>query len=318
MYIVGIFFEKKEYKQLLYVLLTSLPLLIINPYGIKYLNFLFSATTMQRRYIVEWWPFYKSSLLKYYFLTAAYCIIGYIIPFIKNKKIDITKTIVLTVTLFEGLAHVKLLPLSLITVSAFCYNDFIRLLKFIRKFLKKFEKVLATALIVISLTFIPLLSPTYPRATWEKFPLKEVEFIKINNIKGNLASSFGLGSFVAYKLYPQNFIFIDGRYEEVYNEKEFLTLGAFEMAERGWGNIVYEYGTDILMVNKEWEVYPKMLESTVFKLIYEGNIAGIFIKSNKVKKKYLQPNNDIDYYKKNILIPGTNFSKKTSCNNFDY
>ena len=49
MYFIGSLFEKKDWKKYLSVLLVSIPLLIINPYGYKYLNFLFSAATMHRK-----------------------------------------------------------------------------------------------------------------------------------------------------------------------------------------------------------------------------------------------------------------------------
>ena len=57
-YLVGAVFEKRSFKKLLAVLTVSAALLAVNPYGIKYLDFLLSATTMERKFVVEWWPFY--------------------------------------------------------------------------------------------------------------------------------------------------------------------------------------------------------------------------------------------------------------------
>ena len=45
MYIVGEFLSKRPWKKYFALLAISTPLLIINPYGLKYLDFLFSATT---------------------------------------------------------------------------------------------------------------------------------------------------------------------------------------------------------------------------------------------------------------------------------
>ena len=40
------------------------------------------------------------------------------------------------------------------------------------------------------------------------------------NIKGNIITPFALGSYTSYKLYPNNLIYIDGRYEEVYYDNK--------------------------------------------------------------------------------------------------
>ena len=45
------------------------------------------------------------------------------------------------------------------------------------------------------------------------------EFLRINNIKGNIIVPFEMGSYISYKLYPQNLIFMDGRYDGVYSFK---------------------------------------------------------------------------------------------------
>ena len=298
MYFIGSILEKKNWKKYFAVLSISTPALIINPYGIKYLNFLFSATTMNRKFIVEWWPFFAARHVIYYLPMSLYALFGFVMSF--TKKIDITKTIVLLVTIAEGLWHVKLLTLAVITVTALCYNDIFRLFVRFKKPLKHIENSLYLAIILLSI-FIPLSSPTVPRATLDKFPLYEIEFLKINNIKGNVVTMFAHGSYVSYKLYPDNLIYMDGRYEEVYDNNILVVLHNFELLENHWDDIITKYPTDIFIINKSIDGYTALLDNPDWELIFEGKICGVFVKKDKVKFSYFEPEYNVDYYRKTMF-----------------
>ncbi len=341
MYFAGAILEKKPWKKYLGVLVTSGLLLIINPYGIKYLTFLFSATTKQRTYIVEWWSIFAHSHIQYYLPLSIFPIFAFICTFLKKRKIDITKTIVLIVTLYLGIAHVKLLSLSVISAASLCYNDIISLFSKNKRILKKLEKSIYAAIIILAFS-IPLFSPTAPRASLGKFPLYEIEFLKINNIKGNIVVPFGFGSYASYKLYPNNLIFMDGRYEEVYNEEEFMALYYFITATPDWKNIkqiiyrpyldslffignIYnnemnlknlnittpswkditeKYPTDILMPHKASEMYNVLITDPNWVHIFDGRQCGIFVKKGNEKFSYFEPEYDINYYRKTMFKHG--------------
>lgn len=303
LYAAGALLEKKAWLKYLITLTISLPLLIINPYGIKYLDFLFSATTMNRRYIVEWWPVFARIHIVHFLPVSLFLIFGYLralLEQIKIKNIDITKFLILTVTLIEGFWHVKLLSLALITLCALYYNEIFKIFLKFKNLLVKTEKSLWAVIIFFALT-IPLYSPTVPRADFNKFPHTEVEFLKINNLKGNIAGSFGLSSFISYKLYPDNLIYMDGRFEEVYNDKEYMVLKDFNLAEINWRDITTKYDTDILMPEKYLDIYPVLKNAPDWVLIYEGNLCGIFIRKEFVKKEYKMPSYDINYYRRNLF-----------------
>lgn len=309
-YAVAALLEKKHWRTYLSVLTISVLALVINPYGPNYLNFLFSAASMARKYIAEWWPFYAYNQRWFYSLPVIFVLYSFsavLYSSIKKHKYDITKIAILSVCLIEGLMHVKLMSLSLIVSSSLCYNEIINSLKPLIPFWRKIEKSLYAVIILLAIS-IPLFSPYYPRADFSNLPLKETEFLKINNLNGNIVVPFGLGSYVSYKLYPNNLIYMDGRYEEVYNNKEFLTLKDYELAEDNWRNIVENYETDILMPLKSVDIYPVLQKDKEWREIYTGNICGIFIKQDKVKSTYKQPENSLDYYKQKMF--DSYFSKK--------
>lgn len=302
-YALGEIIEKKNPLKYLITLSCSLPLLIINPYRYKYLDFLFRAVTMNRKYVLEWWPVFARMHIIHFLPVSAFILLGYIsaiINFIKKKNIEITRILVITATLVEGFWHIKLLSFALIAVSALCYNDIFKIFINLKTLLVKIEKSLYAAIIVLGFT-IPLYSPSVPRADFNIFPLKEIEFIKINNLKGNIAGSFGLSSFISYKLYPNNLIYMDGRFEEVYNNKEYMVLKDFNLAEKNWRDIVNNYPTDILMPEKYLDIYPILKKAPDWVLIFEGNLCGIFVRKENVKNEYIRPNYDINYYRENLF-----------------
>ena len=306
MYIVGDIFQKDSrniWKRLLAVLVLSTSVLIINPYGYKYLDFLFSAATKNREYITEWWSVFSRMHFLYYLPCAIYVVLAFlcnVINIIKLKKINLTKTIVLFVTLYLGLAHVKLIPVALIAAAALCYNEFCGLVHPIKAWMKKIEKSVYLVIIVMA-CFIPLSSPLHPRASLYKFPLYEIEFLLINNIKGNIVAPFGLGSYAAYKLYPNNLIFIDGRYEEVYYDKEFLLLRNTWLAESNWQDIYKNYQTDIIMPPKTDNLYEVLKSSPDWVHIFDGRLCGIFVKKGMERSSYLEPEYGLDYYRRTMF-----------------
>ena len=201
-------------------------------------------------------------------------------------------------------AHIKTLEIASITLFMFCsaeVNNFL----FKMNFIKNIEKSLYAVIILISLT-IPL-TITVPRVTFTKFPLLEAEFLRINNIKGNMLAPFDQSGYLSYKLFPNNLIFIDGRYDGVYPQKTFKQFINFCIKGDGWEQAFSDYPTDIIMVELSDEAYTELKnnKSLGWIEIYKGYLCGVFVKKENVKSFYLEPNHDINYYRENIFK--TNF-----------
>lgn len=291
-YMVGAILSKKPFKKYLYVLLVSLPLLAINPYGCEYLNFLISANTKTRSYITEWWSVFAIRHVVYYYPAFCLSILTTILAFMKRNK-NLIKTLALLVTTALGIWHVKLLSLSVIVAASLFYNDIMNIIG--KNFIRIAEKI-AYVIVFLSILYIPFSNPTIPRVEPEKYPVMETEFLRLNNIKGNILTAFGLGSYVSYKLYPDNLIYMDGRYEEVYYDREFDKLMKYELVEEGWDEVLNEYPTEILMPDKTVPVYEVLQKHPDWKEIFEGSVCGVFVRKEAAKKNYIIPPNTIDYY----------------------
>ena len=310
LYILGDFIMRKPVKKYILVLAASIPLLIINPYGIKYVTFLVSANMKSRPHITEWMNLFVERHVRYYMPVFFGVIGGFtaaFINFIQSKNRDITKIIMLVVTLYLSIMHVKLLSLSLIVVFALCGNDIISL------FRKKALRILETAAyicVIAAIFYIPVLKPFEARLIDYKLPFYETEFIKMNNLKGNLFTMFGYGSYVSYKLFPDNLIFMDGRYEEVYNDKEFDVLINFERKAGTWDEMFTKYPTEIIMVSASVPAYYFMKNNQAWSEVYKGPLCGVFVKKENKKNVYLYPTRDINYYKNNHFDSDGKFGRK--------
>lgn len=298
-YMIGEMISRRSWLKYFWVLAVSTPLLVINPYGVDYLDFLFSANTKNREHIAEWLGIFVQRHIMYYYpiyFPVLFTVILTIINLFIKKRIIITKALALLVTAVLASTHIKLLSLVMIVIAALFYNEIIRLIsKNGFRFLNKVTYVC----VCLSLFYIPFTHPTVARTQLYKYPVTEIEFIKLNKISGNLVTAFGLGSYTSYKLYPQNLIYMDGRYEEVYYDEEFENLISYEEAQEPfWDKVLKDYPTQILMPEKISPIYNKLKEQSDWEEVYSGTICGVFLPKNRTnyKQDFIMPTQDLKYY----------------------
>lgn len=324
-YIVGEFLNKKPVKKYILPLVLSIFVLPINPWGFKYLGFLLSATTMKRPDIMEWWGLFSKHNIfnymkfKFFALFILIAQFGLIIKNLSSKKFsfDKTKFLVLAVTFFISWQHVKLIPFFVISATCFLYDDFYTVFnsttKNIFNKIAKQKDIVIYGLILL-FSFLNINSKIFqPILTWDKYPLKSVEFIKINNIKGDLLINFGLGSYASYKLYPNNKIYMDGRYEEVYYDYMVPLLKKFYLVLGGWSEVLKLFPPDVMIIEKYYPVYNALLASKDWELVYDGDKDfGVFVKfkdAKETKITYKMPSNNLNYYQKTLFNTDINFTK---------
>ena len=304
LYVIGEFLKKKPVKEYILTFLISFLTMFINPYGIEYVLFLIYANTMKRPLIIEWWSVFHPALKSKYYMFDVWAVITITISILtliksKLKNIDYTKYLLIFLTLYLGIAHVKLIPLAVITSSIFLYEDFCELFKNL-KIGGLTEKIVYFLIII---TFLTSFNKTMfrPILTWAIYPIKETEFIKINNLKGNLFASFGQGSFLEYKLYPHNKLYIDGRYEEVFYDDALNLMEKFYLMKPDWDYLLKKYDTDILMLEKQYPLYHNIEKILPWVKVYEGPLCGVFVKKSDLKKNYKYPSDDLEYYREHLF-----------------
>lgn len=321
MYMVGEFLNRKPVKKYLLTLLASVAAMIINPWGYDYMKFLFMANTMHRPDIMEWWgPFSKYYMLKQIpfkiFLVFNLCIeLVKNIDEIKVQKLknwylnaDKVKGIILLATTYLALSHVKLLPFFVIASVCFVYEDFYKLIE--KMDFPSWKDKIIYSMIVLLAIFTFTFKEITPPVSFQAYPVKELEFVRKNNLKGNILLNFGLGSYASYKLYPHNKIFMDGRYEEVYYDEMVPLLKKFFLTNKeDWTEVLDKYPPDVMVLEKYYPVYEALKTSGVWSVIYEGQAFGVFVPANTVKENYIQPTNDKNYYKNTLFDTDINLKQ---------
>lgn len=320
MYAVGEVLNRKPFKKYILTLIASAPLLLINPWGYDYIKFLLMANTMKRPEVMEWWGifskyhFFKIIPFKIFMLGIIGIETAHLVKtksesFIEwYKKLDKTKWIILLATLYLGVTKVKLLPFFVIIGTIFGYEDFYKLIASV-KLPEWKNRVLYSVLIFMTLFSLVIKDISIP-LNFETYPVKEVEFIKINNLKGNILCNFGMGSFVSYKLYPHNLIYMDGRYEEVYQEGMIPLLKKFYLVLPYWEEILDTFPPDVIILEKDYPIFGVLNKSKVWTMIYEGKRFGVFVKRSVAKKDYKKPSDDVKYYKDTLFNTDIIFKKR--------
>ena len=323
LYTIGEALNKKPFKYYLITTLICPLMLFINPYGVEFVKFLFKAITMKRTHVVEWWHIFTRynyhMFLTFKFMALFYLIVEFLK--LKNSKfnfkgMDKTKFVVLLVTLFMAIKHVKMMPFFVLTGTAFCYEDVINIFK---KF--NYQKWCIPTLIIFLALFLlntlDKIKDYNQKVDFSKYPVREVEFLRINHIEGKLLTNFGIGSFAAYKLYPQNKIYMDGRYEEVYYDDLTEDLDNFFMVKPGKAfNLFIKNRPDIIILKRPNNVLYNILKqnSKDWQLAFEGVKFSVFVSSKIAKAAYIPPSANLEYYNKIIFNTNIKFKGPNAIN----
>lgn len=319
-YIVGEFLNKKPVKKYIFALIASLVVLPLNPWGLGYLNFLYHAVTMNRLMIIEWdglFDFNWSDWIQFKILALILLGTGIteaVRQFVSKQFIfDKTKFLVIIVTLFFAIKHVKLIPFAVISMSCFLYDDFYTLFNILtQNIFEKCADLKESIVYTVTIVFVIFTIQQNgfgPCLSLSRYPFRAVEFIKINKIKGNLLQDFELGSYISYKLYPQNKIFMDGRFEEVYNTNLLFQLNSFLFSVKSQEKFFNSFPSDVLLLDKTLPVYQWLKKDYKWKKIFDDNKFVVFVSYKKLKNNYKIPSNEINYYKKDLFSTNIEFTE---------
>ena len=316
LYIIGEYLNKKPVKKYFIALIASVAVLFINPYGFEYLRFLFDDLKLKRELITEWQPTFSPLGLKYHFKYIIFLfiiLILYLIFILKQRpdirKTDKTKLLILAVTLLMSIKSIRLQPFFIFSLIAFCYNDFYNIFnKKLPESVDGIKEIILFFLITI-FTLNAIYMTKMNCVTWD-YPVLEVEFLKSNNIKGNILCEFHDGSYTAYKLYPNNFIFMDGKYEEVYPDNPIYVLKNINLVDKGWEKYLDIYHTDIVIVSRKYKIFETLQKNKKFTLTLKSPKYALFLRNELVRKDFKAPVANGSYYIKTKFDTNINWSTK--------
>jgi hypothetical protein len=213
---------------------------ILNPYGFAYWAFLLKALTMPRPGIPEWkaLPLFSSAYWNVKMLMIA--LILRLACLWRQAKSDDEKVMLLTpaLILLSGMAltikGIRFQPFLLLSTLAYLplLVQNLPLLKRVNTLSKALPGIIAALNIGLIFLFLPdrcLKSVVNDEALTQTkalipYPVGVVDYLQKSSLHGNLLNPFTVGEFLYWTLYPRFKIAWDGRYEEVYTQRQYLAL----------------------------------------------------------------------------------------------
>jgi hypothetical protein len=131
-------------------------------------------------------------------------------------------------------------------------------------------------------------------------PVYAVEFLKTQNLQGNMFNEYDFGTYIIYSAYPQYKVFIDGR-AEMYGPERFKDYYRIQKVRPGWEKILEKYNVNFMIINNDSTLSKFLLADNNWKLIYSDAVSDIFIKNIAQNKPVIEKYSDVRHYEaKNI------------------
>jgi hypothetical protein len=108
-------------------------------------------------------------------------------------------------------------------------------------------------------------------------PRPAVEYLKRQNIRGNLLIPFNYGSYAMWELRGQMRVSMDGRYDLVYRPETYRRVDRFFFGKGDWQELLTTPAPDAILLPVVDAVYPKLLAQSGWKEVYHNDTDAIFL-----------------------------------------
>ncbi len=247
--LVNIWASKKVNFIDLFIATTSFLATLVNPYGIRLWGEIWMQITDNtlRFTIVEWLPILFRFDLAYLFMLtiSAALVFRYRLKFSLFEKVFFGLLLIMG---FTSQRHVPLwlfIALPLLTKSIYFLSEEVKKVQGELRFKKVYLFFLGMCVFVFVFQSGQLLANINKSGEDKFYPKNAINFLKTNNLKGQLFAPYNWGGYLIWKL-PEKKVFIDGRmpsWRYVGLNKE--------------SNYAYKDYLDILAADKDFEVYFK-------------------------------------------------------------
>jgi hypothetical protein len=227
----------------------------LNPYGVRYLDYLARAITMARPRIPEWSPLW--SLRWSIVLVFGIAIAIWLYTIANQKTLRSPGVLLLTASALEAILHRKMLPFFAITWLCYVPASF-QATPAGRWSLRFTEKRTRFLLLAWTLAITACLTSAVRWQFWKLevpqsaalplYPVGAVEYLEANQFHGNVMTPFRSGAYVSWKLYPAVKISVDSRYEVAYPDNWVEQTFRFYEAAPGWRETLETYPTDLVLL----------------------------------------------------------------------
>ncbi len=229
----------------------------VNPYGIRFWQYLIPALLNPRARIEEWRPlpllawddFWGFRI--FFILTVLAILAGW--KHVSRKNVHGLAVMALVAVM--GWRSRRHGPFFGVAALAFAGPYYAGALASIPATIRaRLNPVWCVGILYAALAFFSALKDL-PKASWHilapvgEVPVREADILSRSGVKGNLATPFAWGSYLAWRLYPNIRISMDGRYEATYPESTFAMNAAFYDHQGDWMQLLRSYKVDFVILD---------------------------------------------------------------------
>jgi hypothetical protein len=293
LYAIGEALEKRRIKPFVKIFILSSLVTLINPYGYKYWVYTLSAVLMPRPEINEWKSVITALTNNIHQVPVIIFVVWAILLLLFilfRKKRDITDLLVIAVVAylgFKSIRHGILFGLVFgacfpVVISEYWLNWKTKKIFFTR-WSGTPQVCLAAVFILIYLFINPTIKlnavPTYSiLVPSSRYPTGAVDWIKKNNISGNILPHFDWGEYLIWTCYPSCRVAMDGRYETVYEEYVYKDYFDFLMGREGWQTFLNKYPHNIVLIKRYSKTHSLMLKELLWEEKYSDQTSILFMR----------------------------------------
>jgi len=285
LYAAAAVFSRKGIASLAGTAAACVAVTFINPYGVKFWQYLIPALLHPRARITEWRPlpllawddFWGFRLL--FVLTVAAVALGWK----QTSRKNLCGLAVLALTAFMGWRARRHGPFFGVAALAFAGPYYAGMAAALPAAIRaKLNPMYAVGILYAGIAFFVALevlpgASMHPLAPVGEDPVREADILGRAGAKGNLATPFAWGSYLTWRLYPNIKISMDGRYETTYPESTFALNNAFFDHQDDWLRLCRSYKVDFVILDLARErLRPEDLTAQGYVLIWkQGDVSAL-------------------------------------------
>lgn len=262
----------------------------INPYGVRYWQYLIPALLHDRPHIEEWqplplwrWDSFVGFRLAFVIVTA--CILAGWKG--TRERLSLPGMVMLALTAYlawSSRRHAPFFGLAALAFAGPFIESALGRLPFASR-LNGDEAPVRPAHLMAALYVVLTLAVlfTYQAGLSFRvlapvgfFPVRESDILMYSGARGNLAVPFRWGSYALWRHYPELKVSMDGRYEETYPESTFeMDRNFYGMLGEDWDRLIHDFEVHYIMVDlKTSPLRPEHLAPRGYHLVYVNEDGG--------------------------------------------
>lgn len=273
-------------RKLVFVMLLSLLATLANPYGIDLWRFLLrSMTQTPLLFIDEWNRVNFSATFISYFLLLAFSVI----ILLKNRLTPFEYILIISGIYYSFTVNRHTVLFAIIFaiflpkyIGTMFDEIFLRIEQRLSENFFSISYVLCSVFFIWGTFFNVPSNPLKILVPSKDYPVGAVEFLKINEIHGNIFPWFDWGLMCVGEMPGKSKVFFDGRFGIVYNDqfiKEYFEIINSDKDYKAYLNKFPE--TDIFLLNKANPLSILLSTDKEYAHVYSSELASIFLKKNK-------------------------------------